>query len=206
MGFGLCSFGFLFLILDAVGLDFAGYALMGLGFYRVGQELSAYKGYKLAGYAAFGAAVPALLNLYDFLTAFGLPALPQVLVGVKGASLAALGAFLCFAYCGSTARIATEGGARTFALRARLTAYISALYYAMYGVLGFTGATGTVVSVLFVGKYIVPVLNAWLLFTCFTTITTKAREKVEEKLIKQELQILERKRALKKAKDEEDQK
>lgn len=204
MGFGLSFLGFVLLIMDAVGLDFLGYILIGVGFYRVGKELNTYKGYTFAAYAAFIAALPAVLNLYGFLTAFGMPELPKIAVGIKGAALAALSAFLCFAHCGSTARIAEEGGARMFALRAKATAYLSALYYAMLFVFGFAGVTGPTASMLVIGKYVIPLLNAWLLFTCFTTITTKARAKIEKQIIDNELEVLERKRAAKKAKDEED--
>lgn len=204
MGFGLSFLGFVLLTMDAVGLDFLGYGLIGLGFYRVGRELNTYKGYTLAAIAAFTSALPAVLNLYGFLTAFGLPALPPLVTGIKGAAIAALSAFLCFAYCGSTARIATEGGAAIFALRAKVTAYVSALYYALLLVFGFTGVRGPVASLLVIGKYVVPLLNAWLLFTCFTTITTKARAVKEKEIIENELEVLERKRKAKKAKDEED--
>ena len=204
MGFGLSFLGFVFLTMEAIGLDFLGYTLIGLGFYRVGRELNTYKGYTLAAYAAFIAAVPAVLNLYSFLTAFGLPALPELLVGIKGGTVAALSAVVCFAHCGSTARIAREGGAKVFSFRAQATAYLSAFYYAALLVYGFTGAVGSVASMIIIGKYVVPLLNAWLLFTCFTTITTKARAVKEKEIIDREIEVLERKRALKKAKDEED--
>ena len=204
MGFGLSFLGFVLLTMDAIGLDFLGYGLIGVGFWRVGRELNTYKGYSIAAVAAFIAALPAVLNLYSFLTAFGLPELPSVVMGIKGGSLAALSAVVCFAHCGSPARIAEEGGARIFALRAKVTAYLSAFYYSALFVYGFTGVVGSVASMMIIGKYVMPLLNAWLLFTCFTTITTKARAKEEKEIIKNELEQLERKRAFKKAKDEED--
>lgn len=204
MGFGLSFLGFVLLTMDAVGLDFLGYALIGVGFWRVGRELNTYKGYTIAAVAALIAAVPAVLNLYGFLTAFGLPHLPKLATMIKGGALSALSVIVCFAHCGSTARIAEEGGARIFAFRAKATAYLSAFYYTALLVYGFTGAVGSVASLLIIGKYAMPLLNAWLLFTCFTTITTKARAKKEKEIIKNELELLERKRAFKKAKDEED--
>lgn len=205
MGFGLSFLGFLLLTMDAVGLDFLGYILIGLGFYRVGKELNTYKGYTIAAYAAFIAAVPALINLYGFLTAFGLAELPKVFTAIKGSALSVLTAACCFAHCGSTARIASEGGAAIFSFRAKATAYVSAFFYAAQLVYGFTGGyMGAMASTLVIGKYVVPIFNAWLLFTCFTTITTKARAVKEREIIDKEIEILERKRAAKKAKDEED--
>lgn len=206
MGFGLSFLGFLLLTMDAVGLDALGFALIGMGFYRVGKELNTYKGYTVAAYAAFGAAFPALLNLYSFATSFGLPALPSIATGIKGVVIALLSAVLCLGYCGSTSRIAEEGGAKMFSFRAKLTAYLSAFYYAVQAVYGATGAaiSGAGASLIVIGKYILPLLNAWLLFTCFTTITTKARAVKEKEIIKEEIEVLERKRAFKKKKDEED--
>jgi len=189
-----------------VGLDFLGFALIGVGFYRVGKELNTYKGYTVAAYVAFAAALPALLNLYDFATVFGLPDLPSAVTMVKGVLISLLSAVLCLGYCGSTSRIAEEGGAKFFSFRAKLTAYVSAFYYAVLAVYGATGAaiSGSGASLIVIGRYLLPLFNAWLLFTCFTTITTKARAVKEEKLIKEELEVLERKRAFKKKQDEED--
>ncbi len=206
MGFGLSFLGFLLLTMDAVGLDALGFALIGTGFYRVGRELNTYKGYTVAAYAAFAAVLPALLNLYSFATTFGLPALPSIATGVKGTLIALLSAVLCLGYCGSTSRIAEEGGAKMFSFRAKLTAYVSAFYYAVQAVYGVTGAavSGSGASLIIIGKYVLPLFNAWLLFTCFTTITTKARAVKEQEIIKEELEVLERKRAFKKKKDGEE--
>ncbi len=203
MGFGLCFLGFILQMMDAVGLSFLGFALMAWGFYKVSSELTGYKGYRVAAYAAAVAALPALVDTYTFLTVFGLPEAPKMLLGVKGATVAILSAVICFGYCGSTARIAEEGGAGIFALRAKATPYLSALYYAAFAVLGFTGTDGSTGALIIIGKYLVPFLNAWLLFTCFTTITTKARAKREQAIIKNEIKTIERKKLLKKKQDEE---
>ncbi len=203
MGFGLCFLGFILQMMDAIGLSFLGFALMALGFYKVSSELTGYKGYRVAAFAAAVAALPAVVDTYTFLTVFGLPDAPKLLLGVKGATVALLSAVICFSYCGSTARIAQEGGANIFALRAKATPYLSAFYYAAYAVLGFTGTDGTTGAMIVIGKFLVPFLNALLLFTCFTTITTKARAKREQEIIDKEIETIERKKLLKKKQDEE---
>lgn len=205
MGFGLCVIGFLVLMLDSVGLDFAGYLLIALGFLKVSRELTAYKGYRVASVAAFACVPVALLSMYSFLTIVtSLPELPKIVLIIKNVYLSVLGSVMCMAHCKSTAGIAKAGGGRVFSARASVTAYISAFYFACNIAASVFGAPGGVAAVLLVCKFLVPFLNALLLFTCFTTITTKAREKEEEKIIKQQTEIIKRKQLLKKQKETED--
>lgn len=204
MGFGLCSFGFIFLMLDSVGLNFVGYGLMAWGFFGVAGELRAYKGYKLAAIAAALSLPFALIDMYLFVGPYFDAPKPDWLLILKGVALAISGAVLAFGHCNSTARIAEDGGARVFAFRARATMYLTGLYMALTvgGAIG--QITGGIAAVILVGKYVIYFLNAWLLFTCFTTITTRDREKVEKEIIKRETEELVRKRALKDKKKAED--
>ncbi len=198
MGFGLCAFGYAFLMLEHAGLDVVGYVLLCMGFLGVSSELKAYKGYKLAAYAAGVAAPFALFNLYILIAmVFELPPLPDTLMAIKGVALAVLCVVLSFAHCNATARIAREGGAKVFSLRASATAYLTALYMALKVAGSFFEVDGTIAVIIMVGQYVIPFLNAWLLFTCFTTITTAARAKREEEIIRQESEELVRKKFLK---------
>lgn len=206
MGFGLCFVGFFAVMLDSVGLDAVGYALIGFGFLKVSRELTDYKGYKLAGYAALAAAPAALLSLYSFLAAYtAVPELPVVVTKTKTVYLCALSAAFCIAHCQSTASLAARCGGKVFSLRARVTLYVSALYYAanIAGVL--FGAPGGIGVAIMVGKYLLPFLNALLLLTCFTTVTTKGRAVRERQIIKEQAEILERKRLNKRRKDKKEE-
>lgn len=205
MGFGLCFVGFLALLLDSVGLDFLGYLLVGIGFLKVSKELTGYKGYRVASIAAFACVPVALLSLYSFASTFSsLAELPDIVKTVKAVYLSLLGSVLCMAHCRSTATIAKQGGARLFSARASITAYISALYFAFNVAAVIFGAPGGIAVAVFVCRFLIPLFNAILLFSCFTTITTKAREKKEQEIIKQQTEIIKRQRLLKKRKDAEE--
>ena len=195
MGFGLCAFGYMLLMLEHLGLDVLGYALIGVGFFRVASELKAYKGYRIAAVCAAVALPFALFNLYNVLVPIAdLPKLGRTVLVIKGVALAIISAVLSFAHGNSTARIAAEGGAVTFSVRARITAYLTALYMAVK--LGEAFSPSGMELVVMVGLYVVMFLNAWLLFTCFTTITTKRRAVIEAEIIKQESEQLVRKKLL----------
>lgn len=205
MGFGLCALGYLCLMLEHVGLDLLGYALICKGFYGVYAELKDYKGYRVA-YLAAAVALPfSLFNLYSLIAGYSsLPALPQAVVAVKGVVLS-LGAVVCaFAHSNSTARIAGDGGAATFALRARITGYLTALYMALKIGASFSGADGSLGAIIIVGQFVVLFLNSWLCFTGFTTITTKGRARREAELIRQESEELIRKKRFRDGGGEED--
>lgn len=198
MGFGLCFVGFLALTLDSLGLDFIGYLLLAFGFLKVARTFTTYKGYRLAGIAALAASPLALLSLYSLVARLtGLSELPDALSTVKAVYLSACGAVLCMAHCESTAVIAKSGGGRIFALRARATAYISALYYAVNITGTLLSAAGTLAVITLIGRYFVPLLNALLLFTCFTTITTVSRAEEEKRIIEKEGQEIRRRELLK---------
>ncbi|MBQ3196353.1 MAG: hypothetical protein IJB65_07820 [Clostridia bacterium] len=204
MGFGLCAFGYLLLMLEHLGLDVLGYALISAGFFGVASELKTYKGYRIAAICAAVALPFALFNLYNVLVPIaGLPALGKTLLAVKGVALAIISAVLSFAHGNSTARIAADGGAGTFALRARITAYITALYMAVK--LGEAFSPSGLELVVMVGVYVVMFLNAWLLFTCFTTITTKRRAVMEAEIIRQETEQITRKKLLKNKRNSKDE-
>lgn len=205
MGFGLCFVGFLALMLDSVGLDGVGYALIAVGFLKVSKELTGYKGYRIASVCAFAAIPVAALSMYSFITVLtDAPQLPETVLKIKSVYLCVMGAAVCMAHCQSTANVARLGGAKVFAFRATATLYVSALYFAGSIAGALFGAPGGVAAVLFACKFLVPLLNALLLFTCFTTVTTKARAVEEERIIKQQTEILKRKQALKRQKDTED--
>lgn len=197
MGFGLCSFGFLLLMLEPVGLNFLGYAVMSMGFFGVASELKDYKGYRVAAYASAAACPFALVDMYRLVAAYTSLPNPDILLPIKGIPLCLLSVVLCFAYCNPTARIAADGGARTFSLRANATAYLTALYMALKLAGSFGSFDGSLAAAVFIGNYVILFLNAWLLFTCFTTITTEKRYAVEQEIIKQETEELVRKRILK---------
>ncbi len=202
MGFGLCAFGYMLLMLWHLGLSPVGYALICVGFFGVASELKTYKGYKIAAICAAVAIPFALVDLYIVIQSVaGLAETPEVLKIVKGVALAVIASVLSFAHGNSTARIAAEGGANTFAIRARITAYLTALYMAI--MVGDTFSPSGLVSVVMWGLYVVLFLNAWLLFTCFTTITTKHRARIEAEIIKQETEQLVRKKMLKKRNKDE---
>lgn len=206
MGFGLCAFGYAFLMLEHLGLDVAGYVLISVGFFGVASELKAYKGYKIAAFAAAACVPFALLNLY--LTVYdyaSLPALPQPVIVIKGVALALLATVLSFAHGNSTSKIAADGGAKTFSIRALATAYLTALYSALKIAGSFAPADGTLAAVIVFGQYVVIFLNMWLLFTCFTTITTKRRQVIEEEIIERETEKIVRKKLLKKKGRNEDE-
>lgn len=205
MGFGLCFVGFAALMLDSVGLDAFGYALIGAGFLKVWRELRDYKGYKAAGIFALAAAPVALLSLYSLLSVYTvLPSLPGAVLKLKTVYLSALGAAICIAHCQSTAGLAKSCGGRVFALRAQVTLYVSALYFSGNIAGALFGAPGGVAAVFIVGKYLVPLLNALLLFTCFTTITTKNRAAEELRIIKQQAELIQRKQLKKRGGDKEE--
>ncbi len=202
MGFGLCAFGYMLLMLEHLGLNVLGYALISMGFFGVASELKAYRGYKLAAICAAVAVPFALIDLYNTMQSIlGLGAIPQTLLAVKGVALAVIASVLSFAHGNSTARIAAEGGANAFAIRARITAYLTALYMAVK--VGESFSRSGFEVVVMVGLYVVLFLNAWLLFTCFTTITTKHRARIEAEIIKQETEQLVRKKMLKKRNKDE---
>ncbi len=205
MGFGLCFTGFLLLTLVPLGLDALGYVLIAVGFFKVSKELVDYKGYKIAGILAAVAAPIALLSLYALLENYtALPALPKVVSQIKVCCLSLVSAALCMAHCQSTARIARQGGAKVFAARASITMYLSALFYTALTAGAVFGAPGAVAAITTVARYAVPLLNAWLLFTCFTTITTKARAREEARIIKKQTEILKRRELKKHGGDTED--
>ena len=197
MGFGLCAFGYMLLMLEHLGLNVFGYALISMGFYGVASELKAYKGYKIAAICAAASIPFALVDLYNTLQPIvGLTEIPKELLAVKGIALAILATVISFAHGNSTARIAADGGATVFSMRARITAYLTALYMAIK--IGESFSSSGMEVVVMVGLYVVMFLNAWLLFTCFTTITTQRRAKIEAEIIKQETEQLTRKKLLKK--------
>lgn len=198
MGFGLSAVGFAMLMMWHVGLDLVGYLLIFKGFWGVASELKDYKGYKIAAIFAAACAPFAAVNLYNFAASFEVvPEPARPVLAVKGVCISLLTVVFTFAYCNSTARIAADGGARFFALRARITAYLTALYMALTVVYSFTGVDGSAARLIIVGQYVVLILNFLLLFTCFTTITTKKRYAVEQEIIERETEELVRKRALK---------
>ncbi len=205
MGFGLCAFGFLLLCVEGFGLDTAGYLLLAYGFWRVSDELRENRGYKTAAIAAAVAVLPALVGLYEIVADLSgaLPAVANGVWAVRGVVSALCFVVLCFSYCGETAKIATAGGAKVFALRAKVTMYISVLYSALLLVSGFMGAEGSVAVIIFVGKLVVPFINALTMLTCFTTITTEQRKEYEEEIIAAETERLVRKRLGKDKKDAE---
>ncbi len=204
MGFGLCAFGYMLLMLEHLGLNVIGYALICKGFFGVASELKAYKGYKISAICAAVAIPFSLVDLYDILRSIlKLEAVPQTLLVVKGIALAVIITVLSFAHGNSTARIAAQGGATTFAMRARITSYLTALYMALK--VGDAFSPSGFGLVVIVGLYVVLFLNAWLLFTCFTTITTKRRAVMEAEVIKQETEQLVRKKLLKNKKGDKDE-
>jgi len=69
----------------------------------------------------------------------------------------------------------------------------------------FAPADGTLAAVIVFGQYVVVFLNMWLLFTCFTTITTKRRQAIEEEIIERETEKIVRKKLLKKKGRNEDE-
>lgn len=201
MGFGLCAVGYMCLLLWHLGLDALGYVLISYGFFGVAAELKAYKGYKLAAIFAATCAPLALINLYlAFYKDIGAPELPQWLIAAKGVGLALLGVALTFSHCNATARIAREGGARVFALRASVTSYMCALFAAFQIAGSFSAPDGSLAMMIIVSQYLGPFLNALILFTCFTTITTKRRQKIEQEIIERESEEIIRKKLLKKKK------
>lgn len=205
MGFGLCALGYACLMLWHLGLDALGYALISIGFFGVSSELRAYKGYRLAAVLSAVAAPIALFNLYlAFYKDIGAPALPQWLIAAKGVSLAVLGVAIAFGHCNSTARIAKEGGGRVFSIRATATAYLSAFCAALQIAGSFSAPDGGLAMAIIVGQYLMPLLNALLLFTCFTTITTRSRQKIEKEIIARESEEIVRKNLLKKKKQNGD--
>ncbi len=205
MGFGLSALGFLFLTVKSFGLDTLGYGLIAYGFWRVGEELKNNKGYTVAAYAAAVAILPALLGVYSIIAdIMVLPALPSLLLAVKGVLSGGCLIAVCFAYCGETAKIAADGGARVFSLRAKVTMYLSVFFAVLTVVVGFAGADGTLAPVVIYGELIIPIINALTLVTCFTTITTEARRVYEDEIIEMETEKLVRKRLKEKKGETED--
>ncbi len=200
MGFGLCAFGFLLLCVEGFGLDTVGYGVIAYGFWRVSDELKENRGYKIAAIAAAAGMLPALLGVYEIVASLSsaLPTVPNFMWAVKGVLSAVCFVVLCFSYCGETAKIAADGGAKIFSLRAKVTMYLSVLYSALLVVSGFMGTDdGTVALIIILGKFIVPIINAFTTLTCFTTITTSARKEIEEEIIEMETEKLVRKRMAK---------
>ncbi len=205
MGFGLCALGFLFLTADVFGLDALGYALIAYGFWRVGSELTNNKGYTVAAYAAAVAVLPALIGVYGIVAeSASLPELPRFFSIVKGVLNGACLVAICFAYCGETAKIASNGGAKVFSLRAKVTMYLSVFFAVLTVVVGFTGTDGAMARVIIISKLLMPIINALTLVTCFTTITTEARKVYEDEIIEQETEKLVRKRLREKKGEKED--
>ena len=204
MGFGLCSFGFLCTVAEGYGVDVLGYVLMAYGFWRVGTELKNNKGYMIAAYAAAVSAVPAAVSVYQVIAAeASLPAVPSRLVIAKGITGVLCLVVICFAYCGETAKIASEGGAKVFALRAKVTMYLSVLFAVLVITGSFSGISGSVVATVIIGKIVIPLINALTLLACFTTITTEARKVHEDEIIEEETEKLVRKRMKDLGKDKE---
>lgn len=201
MGFGLCAFGYVFLILDVLGLDFVGYLLLATGFKRIYSELKNNKGFSLAFYACAGLCLVGGLNLLNF-TATTLDLFEFPLWLAKGITVlfVLLSVVLHFCYIGEVNRIVSAGGAKKFAFYAKLVLYISALYFAALMAQTFYASDPAFSLAILVGKYLVITLNAVLLFMCFTTITTQARFEEEQEIIEMETEILERKRFLKEQK------
>lgn len=198
MGFGLCALGFGVFLFDSLGLSFVGYALISYGFFGVARALGDYKGYKVAAYVAAAGCPFALIGLYRTVAYFtGLLPDPDVLKLIQGVPLCVVNTVLAFAYSNPTARIAADGGANLFSVRARLTAYITALYTALKLSNLFQPSSGVLAAVVLFGEYVVILLNVWLLFTCFTTITTVSRYEKEQEIIARQTEELVRKRILK---------
>lgn len=201
MGFGLCAFGYVFLILDVLGLDFVGYLLLATGFKRIYSELKNNKGFSLAFYACAGLCLTGALNLVNFtLTALELFETPLWLAKGITVLYVLLSVVLHFCYIGEVNRIVSGGGATKFAFYAKLVLYVSALYFAALMAQTFFAADNAFTVAVMIGKYVVILLNVILLFMCFTTITTQARFEEEQEIIEMETEILERKRFLKEQK------
>lgn len=211
MGFGLVAFGFLLLCVEGFGLDTVGYGLMAYGFWRIYDELREYRGFKIAAYAAACAVLPASVGLYEIIADMTgvLPAVAQAVWAVRGVLSALCFVVICFCHYGEVAKIAEDGGAKIFALRAKVTMYLSVLYSALLVVGGFMGATGNIAAIIFLGKLIIPFINALTSLTCFTTITTTERKVYEDIAIAEESERLKRKRLFKSKKtadeDEDDE-
>ncbi len=201
MGFGLAAFGFLLLCIKDFGLSPVAYGLIAYGFWRVSDELKANRGYKVAAYAAAVAVLPSLAGLYNVVaTLAGFPEIPKEALVYFGVPLVLCFVVVCFGYCNETAKIAEDGGAKVFALRAKVTMYLTALFTALFLVGNFMGAEGAVGLIVVFGEYVIYIINALTALACFTTITTEQRKVYEDEIIAEETEKLVRKRIKEKKK------